>query len=311
MKVTCIADCQNLVGESPLWDAEEKSLYWTDINGFRIQRLVPVTGEVKSWRFSEPVCALSMTTVSGWFLVALGSKLILWSPESDERLDFARPEPDCPRNRLNDGAADPNGNYWVGSMRNSVAPDGGHLEVAGNFGSLYRVTAGGEVSVWDTAFGITNTIVWSPDHRTFYCACSLRNILYAYDYDVSDSSVRNRRVFMAGFERGLPDGSAIDAEGYLWNCRFYGSCILRVTPDGRVDRVVEMPVSNITHCAFGGPDLKKLYVTSALMGAPVAEQLAGGLFAIDLDVPGVPTGRFSVSPETILRLSAGTRSDVQ
>ena len=306
MEVTCIADCKNLVGESPLWHAAAESLYWTDINGFQIQRLLPATGEVKAWRFNEPVCALSLTNVAGWFLVALGSKLILWSPESDERLDFAHPEPDSPRNRLNDGASDPNGNFWVGSMRNNVAPDGGHLEVAGNFGSLYRVTAGGDVTVWDTGFGITNTIVWSPDHKTFYCACSLRNIIYAYDYDLSDSSVRNRRVFTAGFDRGLPDGSAMDSEGYLWNCRFFGSCILRIAPDGLVDRVVEMPVSNITHCAFGGPDLKTLYVTSASIGAPVGERLAGGLFAIDMDVPGIPTGRFGISSDAIRRLSAST-----
>ncbi len=98
--------------------------------------------------------------------------------------------------------------------------------------------------------------------------------------------LKNRRVFTAGFDRGLPDGSAMDSEGYLWNCRFFGSCILRIAPDGLVDRVVEMPVSNITHCAFGGPNLKTLYVTSASIGAPVGERLAGGLFAIDMDVPG-------------------------
>ncbi len=308
LKVTSTTDCQSLLGESPLWHPEEKSLYWADINGFRIQRFVPLTGGVTVWRFSEPVCALSMTTASGWFLVALGSRLILWSSECDARLDFAYPEPDFPQNRLNDGAADPNGNYWIGSMRNNVAPDGSHLEVAGNTGSLYRVATNGEVTVWDTGFGITNTIVWSPDHKTFYCACSLRNIIYAYDYDLSDSTVRNRRVFMAGSDRGLPDGSAIDAEGYLWNCRFYGSCILRLAPDGVVDRVIEMPVSNITHCAFGGPDLKTLYVTSASIGAPVGERLAGGLFAIATDVPGMPTGRFRISNDAISRLSTRTRS---
>ena len=294
MKVTCIAECQNLVGESPLWGAEEQSLYWTDINGFRVQRLVPLTGDVKIWRFDKPVCALSMTTVSGWFLVALGFKLILWSPGTDERLDFASPEPDCPRNRLNDGAADPNGNYWVGSMRNNVAPDGGHLEVAGNFGSLYRVTAGGDVSIWDTGFGITNTIVWSPDHKTFYCACSLRNIIYAYDYDPSDSSVSNRRLFMAGFERGLPDGSAMDAEGYLWNCRYGGGCIVRVAPNGKVDRVIEMPVSRPTNCTFGGPHGNVLYVTSALPECGHWERFGGCLFALETNVMGMSENKFEL-----------------
>ena len=307
METACILDCKNLVGESPLWHPEEESLYWTDINGFRIQRLVPSTGELRAWHFGEPVCALSLTSVSGWILVALGSKLILWSPESDERLDFAHPEKNSPHNRLNDGATDPNGSFWVGSMRNNVAPDGSHLEVTGNFGSLYRVTPGGEVSVWDTGFGITNTVVWSPDHKTFYCGCSLRNIIYAYDYDGSNNTIRNRRTFVENLDRGLPDGSAIDEEGYLWNCRFFGGCILRIAPDGIVERVIEMPVSNITNCTFGGRDLKTLYITSASMSAPVGERLAGGLFAIDANVRGLPTDQFRVSSDAISKLATKTQ----
>ena len=135
-----------------------------------------------------------------------------------------------------------------------------------------------------------------------------KSFIYAYDYDLSDSSIKSRRVFTAGFDRGLPDGSAMDSEGYLWNCRFFGSCILRIAPDGLVDRVVEMPVSNITHCAFGGPDFKTLYATSASMEAPVGERLAGGLFAIDMEVPGIPTGRFGISSDAIRRLPANAHN---
>src|SRR5579863_6195257 len=308
MATSCIVDCRNLVGESPLWHPEEGSLYWTDINGFRIQRLVPSTGELGVWHFGEPVCALSLTSVPGWLLVALGSRLILWSPTSDERLDFAHPEQDSPRNRLNDGATDPGGNFWVGSMRNNVALDGGHLEVTGNFGSLYRVTPGGEVTVWDTGFGITNTVVWSPDHETFYCGCSSRNILYAYDYDISTGAIRNRRTFVENLTRGLPDGSAIDEEGYLWNCRFFGGCILRIAPDGTIDRVIEMPVSNVTNCAFGGRDLKTLYITTASIGAPPGERLAGGLFAIDANIRGLATGQFQLSADAISKLANKARN---
>jgi sugar lactone lactonase YvrE len=187
-------------------------------------------------------------------------------------------------------------------MKNNVAPDGGHLEVTGNSGSLYRVTPGGDVTIWDTGFGITNTMVWSPDHKTFYCACSLRNTIYAYDYDLSNSAVRNRRKFVEKVDRGLPDGSAIDEEGYLWNCRFFGGCILRIAPDGKIDRVIEMPVSNVTNCIFGGRDLKTLYITSASIGASVGERLAGGLFAMDTNVRGLPASQFRISGDTISKL---------
>jgi sugar lactone lactonase YvrE len=285
-------DSKNVVGESPLWHPEEGSLYWTDVNGFRIQRYVLKSGEKASWWFGEPVCALSLTTDPDQILVALGSRLILWRPSTDERGDFAFPEPNWPHNRLNDGATDPNGVFWIGSMRNNVDADGKNVEVSGNSGSLYRVMPDRGVSVWDTGFGITNTLAWSPDRETFYCGCSPSNIIYAYDYDPADSSISNRRTFIAGVERGLPDGSAIDEEGYLWNCRFFGGCILRFAPTGNLDRFVEMPVSNITNCAFGGPSLDSLFVTTASLFAPDGEAHAGALFEIPVGVRGLRTERF-------------------
>jgi sugar lactone lactonase YvrE len=291
-KITCLVEARNLVGEGPLWHPEHGALYWTDVNGFLLQRYEIASGAVRAWRFDEPVCALSLTTDRERLLVALGSRLILWSPETNIRTEFARPEQNTPFNRLNDGATDPNGAFWVGSMRNNVAADGSHVDVEGATGSLFRVAPNGAVTVFDTGFGITNTVTWSPDLAIFYCGCSVRNVIYAYDYDSASSSVTDRRPFLAGHERGVPDGSAVDADGYLWNCRFFGGCILRVAPDGRVDRVVEMPVSNVTNCAFGGPDLRTLYVTTASLHAKGAEPLAGSLFALSTEVPGLATSRF-------------------
>jgi len=297
-----VANCRNLVGESPVWHAEGGCVYWTDINGFRIQRLVPETGQLNYWCFTESVAAISLTTVEGWLLVALGSKLILWSPATDERLEFARPECD-PRIRLNDGASDSNGVYWIGGMQNNVAADGAPFDITADLGSLYRVTSAREVTVWDSGYGITNSIAWSPDYNTLYCACSIQNVIYAYDYCLADSSLRKRRVFICGLQRGVPDGSAVDTEGYLWNCRFFGGCILRIAPNGTLDRIIEMPVSNVTHCAFGGPNLSTLYVTSASIGAPPSEKTAGDLFAIETSVRGMPIGRFRISGEAISKMS--------
>jgi sugar lactone lactonase YvrE len=289
-----LVDSRNIVGESPLWHAEEGSLYWTDVNGFTIHRYILKSGEKKRWWFGEPVCALSLTTDPERILVALGSRLIVWRPSNDERVDFVSPEQNWPYNRLNDGATDPNGVFWVGSMRNNVGLHGEDVEVSGNSGSVYRVMPDGSVSVWDTGFGITNTLAWSPDRKTFYCGCSPSNVIYAYDYGAADSSISNRRPFIAGVEPGLPDGSAMDEEGYLWNCRFFGGCILRFTPTAKLDRVVEMPVSNITNSAFGGPSLDTLFVTTASLFATDSEEHAGGLFEVSVGVKGLPTSRFRI-----------------
>lgn len=293
--VRILDDSKNIVGESPLWHPEHGSVYWTDVNGFKIQRYVLQSRLKTSWDFDEPVCALSLTTDPECLLVALGSRLIFWRPSTDQRSDFANPEPNWPYNRLNDGATDPNGVFWIGSMRNNVAPDGSNVEASGKTGSLYRVLPDGRVSVWDTGFGITNTLAWSPDQKTFYCGCSVSNAIYAYDYDAKDSSIGNRRPFLSGATPGVPDGSAMDEEGYLWNCRFYGACLLRICPTGKLDRIVELPVSNITNCAFGGPSLDTLFVTTASLFAKEGEDHAGALLEIPVGVRGMPMNRFCLA----------------
>ena len=266
------------------------------------------TGEVKKWHFGEVACALSLTTNPKWMLVALGSRVILWDPLADKRVHLSRPEPNWPMNRLNDGASDPNGFFWVGSTRNDVTADGGHIEISGNHGSLYRVAPDGQVKTLDVGFGITNTVVWSPNGTTFYCGCSLSNVIYAYDFDRYDSSIRNRRIFSSGLMHGIPDGSAVDVEGYLWNCRYFGGCILRISPAGTVERVINFPVSNITHCCFGGQDMRTLYVTTAALQAQ-NEELAGGLFGLTTDIPGIPMGCFHFS-ESVLVSAQGKKIQV-
>ena len=299
MKIECVVESRDIVGESPLWHSEQECIYWTDINGCKIHRYATKTQELKTWRFDHTVSTLSLTTEAEWLLVASGPHLILWSPMIDRRIAFAQPERDWPHNRLNDGATDPGGVFWVGSMRNNVAADGSHLEVDGFTGSLYRVTADGEVTVADTGFGITNTLVWSPDRSTFYCGCSARNIIYAYDYNAESQSVTNRRVFVRDLAPGVPDGSAMDEEGCLWNCRFAGSCILHISPAGKVLQKIKMPVSNITNCAFGGSELQTLYVTTASLHAGAGELLAGSLFAIHTEVRGLPPARFHLSASAL------------
>ncbi|MBV9938921.1 MAG: SMP-30/gluconolactonase/LRE family protein, partial [Acidobacteriaceae bacterium] len=125
-------------------------------------------------------------------------------------------------------------------------------------------------------------------------ADTLKNTIWRYDYDAWTGRICNERPALTGFERGLPDGSSMDSEGFLWNCRFGGGCIVRLNPDDKIDRVIEMPTANITTCAFGGPDRTTLYVTTASSGAPPGDRLAGSLFAIQTSVPGQQENRFQI-----------------
>jgi sugar lactone lactonase YvrE len=226
--------------------------------------------------------------------VVLGSKVVLWRPEQDGRTEHGFTLKEWPRARCNDARADPRGSLWVGSMRNNVNPDGTATEAGGSDGVLYRVDPDGSVVEWKREIGISNTLTWSPDRKLFYFADTLANAIHVFDYDQATGNISGERDFLTGFSRGSPDGSTMDAEGYLWNCRWGGACIVRVAPDGSIDRVIEMPTRNITTCTFGGSDGKTLYVTTASEETSPGDRLAGGLFAIRTDVQGQPENRFRI-----------------
>jgi sugar lactone lactonase YvrE len=285
-RLRCVAPVGDRCGEAATWDPAAQALYWCDVNRFLIHRL-DADGGVRSWFFDEPVVALSLTERAGELLVALASKLIFWRAADDRRRDQGFRLAEWPSARLNDGRAAPNGDFWIGSMFNNVGANGEALACASGYGVLHRLRTAGAVSVEKRDLGISNTVCWSPDRRTFYFGDTQRNLIWAYDYDEASGEIANERPFFQGFERGEPDGSAVDAEGRLWNCRFGGGCVVCVAPDGRVDEVLEMPARNVTTCAFGGADLKTLYITTAAMRTTEADRLAGSLFAYDAEVPGL------------------------
>lgn len=290
----CVAPTGDRCGEGVIWHETHVSVYWNDINRFLIHRFTPSTNSVRSWFFDEPVTALSLTSTDSILAVALASRVILWEPETDLRHDPIFVLPGWPQVRLNDGRADPRGSFWVGSMRNNVKPDGSLGEAGGQDGMLYRIDPNGRTSIHRRNIGISNTLAWSPDRLRFYSGDTLANVIRAYDYDPQTGDIANERPFLKDFSRGLPDGSSVDSEGFLWNCRFFGGCIVRVAPDGKIDRVVEMPVRNVTTCTFGGSDLRTLYITTASNDAAVSDRLAGGLFALRTDVAGQRENRYSL-----------------
>jgi sugar lactone lactonase YvrE len=286
----CVVPSGDATGEGAVWHALHKALYWVDINRFLIHRFEPETGNVRNWFFAGPVTALGLTDRPDTLVVALGSHVILWQPANDARADFANPERGRSGVRLNDGRPDPAGNFWVGSMPNNVGDDGEDLPVErDDMGKLFRISPDGSFVTLKSGIGISNTFCWSPDGSRFYFADTLANAISVWDYDLRTGRIANERMFFNGFDRGLPDGSAMDRDGYLWNARYDGGCIVRIAPDGEIDRIVEMPVSKVTTCTFGGPHLKTLFITTARRAD---ERLSGGLYAFAADVPGLPEYRF-------------------
>ena len=290
----CIAPAGDVCGEGVVWHAAHGAAYWTDINRFLVHRFTPADQCVRTWFFDEPVTALTLTDRDNTLAVILGSRVVLWEPQSNRRSEPVYRLDGWPQVRLNDARADRRGSLWMGSMRNNVNTDGSAGSAGGRDGALFRLDPDASVTQWGCDIGISNTVAWSPDGRRFYFGDTLDNVIWVYDYDLGTGAIGNRRSFLQGYPRGLPDGSCVDAQGYLWNCRFFGGCIVRVAPDGQIDRVVEMPVQNVTTCTFGGADGTTLYVTTATIEAPPHDRLAGGLFAIRTEMQGQPENRFAV-----------------
>jgi sugar lactone lactonase YvrE len=291
----CIVPAGDVCGEGVLWDRDSQTVYWTDINRFLLHRYSVASGSVKTWFFSEPVTCVMQTNRKGTLCLSLGSGLVLWEPAEDTPHVKLFALPGWPFVRCNDAAIDPGGKAWVGSMRNNVKEDGAPGESGGEDGVLYRVDGTGASVECRREVGISNTMLWSPDHSRFYFADTSANCMWSYQFDLATGDIRGERPFFQGFERGKPDGSAMDTDGYVWNCRYGGGCVVRVAPDGTIDRVIEMPVHRPTNCTFGGPDGNVLYVTSASPAPGQWERFGGGLFALETDVTGMPENEFKIS----------------
>jgi sugar lactone lactonase YvrE len=225
----------------------------------------------------------------GGLLVALQSRLALFSLDTMEIVSVASPEGHLPHKRFNDGKCDRRGRFWVGTMNNLVRGEPS--------GALYRLSPEHHCDKVDEGFGIPNSIAWSPDDKTMYFADTFARMIFTYSFHIEDGAIGERRVFAHNEEgSGAPDGSTVDADGFLWNAVYGGWRLHRYAPDGRIDRAIELPVSQPTSCAFGGPNLDILYVTTATQRLSPEElsrqPLAGGLLAIDAGVKGLPEPYF-------------------
>lgn len=274
--------------EGPVWVARDAALWFVDIKSHKIHRLDPASGGKRSWDAPAQV-GFCLPATNGKFVAGLQTGLAIFDPADGSFTPLTDPEPALPGNRLNDGTVDPAGRLWFGTM------DDGENEVTGR---IYRLGADGRCAAETAAVCISNGPAVSPDGRALYHVDTLGGVIHAAPIG-ADGTLGQSRVFvMIPNDEGFPDGPAVDAEGCVWIGLYNGGAVRRYSPDGELLEVVEFPVSAITKVAFGGPDLRTVYATTANkhLDAPgrAGEPHAGDLFAFQVSVPGVPGHEVSV-----------------
>lgn len=283
----CIWDARAQLGEGPMWSVREQALYWVDILAHRLHRYSATNGE-QSWQFHQEVSAVAERADSKGLLITQRHGIASFEPETEKTLPLLQLETDVPGNRFNDGKCDPKGRFWTGTM-----------DFAGKepTGSLYRIGPGLEHARIDSGYMVSNGPAWSSDYRTMYHNASAAGLVYAFDFDLDSGQASNKRIFLRFTEAdGSPDGMTTDAEGGLWIAHWGASKITRHDPEGRVTHAIVLPCSQVSSCTFGGRDLQTLFITTASTGLTAQqlhqEPLAGGLFAIEFDIAGVPANPF-------------------
>ncbi len=272
---------RDILGESPVWDADRQALFWVDIRRPALRRLDGASGTVETRAMPDLVGSVALAG-NGLLLVAFAGEVALYDWASS-RFETVATLPDRPPgHRFNDGRCDRQGRFWVGTMHNDTrAPEG----------TLFRLDGAALVPV-RTGISIPNSLAWSPGGRTMFFADSLRHAIEALPYDPATGTPGAGRDIARTEKPGFPDGSAVDEEGFLWNAEFNAARLVRYAPDGRIDRVVPTPVDRPTSCGFGGRNLETLYVTTASQAMSEAElrkaPLAGALLAFEPGVPGLP-----------------------
>jgi len=287
MKATCILNARNLLGEGPVWDDRSQDLYWVDIKKPAIHRLNPSTGQQKTWHMPEPVGCISLRE-SGNLVAGFKSGFHFVNLDSGARSTIVNPEPDRPGNRFNDGKCDALGRLWAGTMDDSEKEPSG---------AMYRLNPDLSWHRLDTGYTVFNGPAFSRDGKTVFHTDSALRTVYASRIH-SDGSIRDKRPFIQLREsEGYPDGMTVDADDCIWLAHWDGWRITRYSPQGEVVTRLDLPAARITSCAFGGPDLSLLFITSASIGLnerQLAEQpLAGGVFQVETHTRGLPTCRFA------------------
>ena len=286
-EVEHVISVNNELGEGPLWDEKEQALYWVNITKGRFHRLYPATGKHDRFEIGMPVGVLGFRA-SGGLVMATQRGLAFWDMKTQTLQHVAQPEADIPNSHFNDGAVDRQGRFWAGTVVNGKED-----------GSLYRLDSDLSVHKMETGISCSNGIGWSLDNKTMYYTDSPALAIYAYDFDPASGEIANRRVFVRTPENeGVPDGLAVDSEGFIWSARWDGWKVSRYDPQGKLEREIKLPARFVTSCAFGGEQLDELYITTAMTEESKEEikrtqPWAGDLFRAHPGVKGLPAPRFA------------------
>ncbi|MGG2463758.1 SMP-30/gluconolactonase/LRE family protein [Streptomyces sp. RGM 3693] len=288
-KVVRLAGYSTSLGESPRWLMSEQRLAWVDIYVGTVYIRDHPAGVVRSIELGEPVGCLAETDVPGRYLCAVQSGLVVVGLDGYRKriAEFS-----VPGHRLNDGGCDPSGRFWVGSMSH-----GG----TGPTGELFRLCSAGRLEPVEAGLTISNGLAWDIDRARMYHVDSTTQRLDVFDWDPHSGTAANRQPFFSfPAEQGSPDGIAVDSCGTVWVALWGGGCVIAVGADGAPGRRIELPTQYVTACAFGGEDLRTMFITTATGDWPdfalASDSDAGGVYSIRLPDPGVPATPFPLKP---------------
>ena len=284
--VNLLYKCNNILGEGITYSSDSDNLFWLDINNqSKLYKLNLGNDEREIFELPEIVTATSIKSQYEIILVS-NNGISLFDLQTKRFIKKISIEDNIPKTRSNDGASDALGRMWFGTMQNNFDENGNDISINQNIGKLYKVDINKKITLVEEGLGIPNTFVWSPDNSKFYFTDTLNGKILNYDFHLETGELSNKKELF-NFNRGHPDGSTIDTDGCIWNCRWGGSCVVRLTPTGEVDQIIEMPVENITNCVFGGKDMKTLFITTASNKGKNKNDLDGSLFSINLSYQGI------------------------
>jgi sugar lactone lactonase YvrE len=289
LDVELVLDAHARVGEGPVWDDASGTLVWVDIMGSAVHRYDPTRDQDKAVDVGQPVGAAVLRRSGKGLILAVRDGFGVLDEGSGNVELVAPVEADVPTRRMNDGKCDPAGRFWAGTMGFEPTP---------GTGALYRLDPDLQVTRVLGGITLSNGLDWTRDGRQMYYIDSMTQGVDVFDFDLKEGRLGQRqRLITIASEDGLPDGMTVDAEGALWVALHGSGTIRRYLPDGQVDLVVRVPPTMVTCCAFGGPDLTDLYITTMHLGLSDegrrAQPLAGALFRCRPGVRGLPPNRFA------------------
>lgn len=273
---------ENELGEGVIWDAAGAAAWWTDIEGSTLYRYSPQDKQLDQWSTPERLGCFALVIDSANLICGFASGFAYFNPATGAIQWLSKIEQNNPGTRLNDGRADRQGRFWAGAMVES-----GEQGV----GALYYLDHQLQLSSPLSGLSISNGLCWSPDGKLMYHTDTPSRRIYRYDFDTDNGAISNQSLLVRTDKGCFPDGATVDAEGYIWSAQWAASQVVRYSPQGDVDFVLPLPVSQPTCVAFGGPTLNHLFITSAYQGmdaqARNAEPQAGNLFIFQTDIKGI------------------------